>query len=52
MTSTRFIIQDNGICDTQRKLTWNELCELLNELWNENQELRYENKKLKEKVVI
>lgn len=47
---TRFVIDNYGICDTQRKLTWSELCQTLNELWDENQKLRYENRKLREQI--
>lgn len=36
----RFWIEDNGIWDNGKKLTWGELCDVLNELDEENELLK------------
>lgn len=45
MTEKRFYIENYGIFDTyvDKQLTWGDLCDTLNELWEENQRLRQGN---------
>ena len=56
----RFIIDCNGIIDTWNspngncndKLTWKELCNTLNELYEENERLKKENQRMTDKIAI
>lgn len=48
----RFIIESNGIWDKVKgdeQLTWKELCDVLNELEEENKKLKFEVHKLTSK---
>lgn len=36
----RFLIEANGIWDNGKRLTWEELCNVLNELYEENELLK------------
>jgi len=40
MVNERFIIESNGIWDNGKQLTWKELCDVLNKLYEENELLK------------
>lgn len=40
MSEKRFWIESNGIWDNGKQLTWKELCETLNEIYEENKLLK------------
>ena len=40
MVDKRFFIETNGICDNGKQLTWEELCDVLNKLYEENELLK------------
>lgn len=40
MTTERFILESNGIWDNGKQLTWGELCDVLNTLYEENKLLK------------
>ena len=40
MVNERFILERNGICDNGKQLTWKELCDVLNKLYEENELLK------------
>lgn len=63
MADKRFLIETNGIWDNGKQLTWEDLCNILNKLYEENEllksdttidssilELKKENKCLKFKL--
>ena len=40
MAYKRFFIETNGIWDNDKQLTWEELCDVLNKLYEENELLK------------
>ena len=40
MVNERFILESNCICDNGKQLTWKELCDVLNKLYEENELLK------------
>lgn len=46
MTEKRFCIESNGIWDNNKQLSWGELCNVLNELADENEQLKKKNRLL------